>query len=362
MTMQEQHNTPLGVKGELPETAPNPELEYLSPSRVKSYMECPQRYRWTYVERIQKEEKSAPLHAGTSIHKAFEQLSLGVPFAEVQQGVVDYYANLPGDDNLADAYMVLGLLHAYVIYYRDQMHDVSRVEWPVWLPLVNPETGAASTRFGFHVVIDRVVREAAALRILDHKLYSGDIHPGAPRIAKLRIDDQASAYLLAMRELGIDCHEMVFDMIRKPSIRPRKVTLKELAEIVTTGKYNGLAMGAAEVAKVQVFLDHRAKGTEYRETEAMFCARVMATVLGEPEKYFQRHVVVRTADELDDYQAHLWAVQKSIAAARNNDRFSRNTSSCLDPFECDFCSLCFAGRRKLDEGEIPAGYQRRERA
>ena len=60
--------------------------------------------------------------------------------------------------------------------------------------------------------------------LIEHKTSSADIEDGSAFWKRLRLDSQSSNYLTGSKAVGFDPKAVLFDVIRKPRIKPLKAT------------------------------------------------------------------------------------------------------------------------------------------
>lgn len=337
---------------------PQDHLEYLSHSQIMCYKECGWRYYLRYVIGIEPEEKPEQIHRGISGHMGLNLLARGAEFADVSKAVIDYFSDIPNQEVLC--HTVIALLYAYKWRWKGDNFSYIGSEQQLFLPIYNSQ-GNASTRYGKTIVLDKLVQNTANGRryLVDHKFVgtSVDIAPGSDYRDRFNLDAQSSIYLLAMRELGIRVDGFVYDLVRMPGIRPKKLAKADMAAIGESGMYFEEPVPEDMVA-VYAEAATQKPVPEYVETPSMYGARVVATVIEDPERYFQRVYVHRTDRDLDEFADELWDDQKTVASARNTGRFPKNPNSCLFPYRCDYFGLCVQNLK--DFGDLPDGFQKRK--
>jgi hypothetical protein len=173
---------------------------------------------------------------------------------------------------------------------------------PFDLPIINPETGRPSNTYRFAGKIDRIIDTPQGFMILETKTTGESIEPDSDYWLRLRIDTQISGYILAARKLGYDVQSVMYDVIRKPSIR---VTKKETIEQYAERLYNDLAE--------------------------------------RPGFYFARREIPRLESDLDEFRSELWRISKDVRDSELASFFYRNTSACLAPYKCAYWPLCTNG-------------------
>jgi hypothetical protein len=211
------------------------------------------------------------------------------------------------------------------------------------LPLRNPQTGKSSTVFQLAGKIDGIVRlKDGRLAVKESKLFGDDISLDSSLWRRLRIDHQISLYVLAGRQLGYDVSCVLYDVTRKPTIRPKLVKGAEQKAFASLGEYCGERFEPAIV-------DH--------ESPRMFGARLNNDISERPDFYFQRHEIARLDGDLAEFESEVWDIQQTIRTAQREGKWYRT----VNRNTCEFCSFfgpCTSGVNV--ETETPEGFQRVE--
>lgn len=181
----------------------------LTASAIKTYLDCPRKYQWQYVERIRSIKKSDALWFGTLYHEVLEKLDL----KEDWQDIVRYVLSHAKDD--VQAHQVLRLAAGKP---PDDGYEVIETE------------GVFETEIGGVAVTgkrDRIVRLPDKRKALqEYKTSSEDISPGSIYWRRLRMDIQISLYMISA-----DVDVVIYDVVRKPSIRQKKAeTVEEYSQ------------------------------------------------------------------------------------------------------------------------------------
>jgi hypothetical protein len=202
--------------------------------------------------------------------------------------------------------------------------------------LYNPDTMGKSRSFLVAGKLDVVASYMGRRVLFDHKTTSQDItDPNGPYWRQLVIEGQVSHYMLLQWMHGEKCDDAVWDVIRKPSISPKKITKAEIRAVVSIGDYYGLRVSEADK---QTFID----GSD-RETTAMYEARLVHDCTKErPEWYFARRSVPRMDAEILDYARDLWQHSQDILYTRQQERLPpRNSGACMMyGAPCKFLGIC----------------------
>lgn len=225
-----------------------------------------------------------------------------------------------------------GLMRGYDARWRDVAWETLSVEETYHLPLINPETGRQSRTFTHAGKFDGIIRytESGKTYLLEHKTTSEDVaDPNSTYWRRLRIDSQVSAYVLASWQDGMKLDGTVFDVIRKPGIRPKNIDKEHLAELLHHGTYYGFE------------LPDKSMRSEKQETPYLYSLRLARDCIENPDKYFQRRTIPRLDSEVLEFGSELWDVGQAIAEARRTNRNFRNSGACLmygSP--CEYLSVC----------------------
>ena len=230
--------------------------------------------------------------------------------------IIDTVKVPEGDEKAwVPAAMLRGMLRAYHrIWGVDQQdYQILDIERVVNCDLRNPDTTQKSRTFRLAGKIDKLVKDGTgAIILFDHKTTSSSIAPEAPYWKQLAIDSQPSHYTYMLRMEGDFVSRVVWDVAKKPMIRPRKLTAVEQRL-------------------------HKAE----RETAALYEARVAETCLTLPHQYFARRGITRANREMLDYANEIWQIGQEIKDTRRHDRWYKNSGACMTwGRACPYLGLC----------------------
>lgn len=294
-------------------------LPLLTVSRLQAYRRCPREEQLRYQRGLQT-AKSEAMRFGTLLHLGLEAWWKADPAERLLAALdaVKMEAADAFDQARADC-----LLIGYDARWGAVDLTALAVEHEFLLPLVNPETGKPSQTWQLGGKMDVLAVDAEGrVFVIEHKTSSVDIGPGSDYIARLRLDGQVSMYLRAARELGHDPVGVIYDVVGKVALRPKKATPPESQKRKADGTLYANQRAVDETPD------------EYRE-------RVAESIAESPDDYYQRAAVVRLEDELREFERELWqlggamrdAVRMNVAP-RNPDACSRYGSM------CSFFPLC----------------------
>jgi hypothetical protein len=271
-------------------------LPVLTNSHVAAWRTCPRLERLRYAEGYRPREAAGALRFGRALHLGLEAWWK----AEEQPLDIMLRAIGPMSDEWEYA-RASAMLTGYHWRWIDSSLRAVAVEKPFAVALKNPDTKASSRRWKLGGKLDGVVSDLENRHfVLEHKTTAEDCGPGSDYWVRLRLDAQASTYLVGARALGYPVLGVIYDVLRKPAHRPGKGETPD----------------------------------EYRD-------RMLEAIAEAPEKYYQRAEVVRTEAEELEAARDLWEHAKAIADARKMPRAVRNVSSCLQyGRSCEFLTAC----------------------
>jgi hypothetical protein len=270
--------------------------------------------------------------------------------------------------------IVVRLLNGYFWYWEQSElpADIDIAHWlqcesSFELQILNPETSYASRRFRRAGKRDGVViTKANRTALIEHKFVSDDIAPDSVYWKRLRIDNQISGYITSIRDEGTQVDEVLFDVIRKPSMRPSQVPVLDENGLKMVVDANGERMLKTNIKKDGT--PGAGHGEPYQsanaekgwilitrpETPEEFGERLAKDIEARPDFYYQRRIVPRMNSDLDEYRTQLWQIQKQINESIKLNRHFRNTSACTAMGQCEYLDFCHTG---FDPSQpLPQGY------
>ena len=187
--------------------------------------------------------------------------------------------------------------------------DVIGVELPFECDLVNPATGATSRTFRLAGKLDALCRERTTGRVLivEHKTSSEDLTPGGDYHARLRMDSQVSTYFAGARSLGYEPAACLYDVLRKPAMRP------QLATPHGARKYTKPTKTEPEP---RLYAGQR----EHDETPEEYEARMLDAMARDVGAWVHRFEVVRLDAEREEAAADVWQIARMIRDAQIEGR------------------------------------------
>lgn len=267
------------------------------------------------------------------------------------------------------------LMIGYDNRWRDHLYRTISVEEPYHLPVINPDGGGKSRTFTQGGKFDGVIEGAGRTLLLEHKTAAEDIEdPDAVYWRRLAIDSQVSHYVMANLISGRRVDGTLYDVIKKPSIRPARLTAADIKQILEEGSYcgfkvrdfdlgmvehwNGIIESAKAVKKeINAANKKREKAGEplqdipsnvvadsertISESVTLYEMRLARDCIDNGSKYFQRQVIHRLDSDVVEYAGELWEVGQSLLHARNNNAHYRNSGACMTyGTPCEFLGVC----------------------
>lgn len=215
-------------------------------------------------------------------------------------------------------------------------------------------------------------------RMIEHKTSTEDIGPGSAYWQRLILDNQISNYNTGLRALGYEPIDILYDVAKRPALRPSLATPEEsreytkpkdrackeckkktpapLPHVETVGEGDD----AREVTCVEgrIVTDPGGKLyanlREFDETPEEFRLRLQADIAAGPEKYYQRGVVVRLEEEVrasakDTWNLARWIREVQLESRDDPEAWPRNSDACFTyGSACDFWPVC-SGQGSLDD-------------
>ncbi len=326
----------------------------LTATSVSTLRKCPRQYQYRYEFGLSRISERGELTFGKAYHAGLAQFALGTD----RDAAIDLATAGLTDPMMAAT--VRTLLAGYHWRYSEaRLHPVA-VEQAFEVPLINPDTGAASRTFVLAGKMDLRTPD----EIVEYKTGGEDISDGSMYWLRLRLDPQLSLYWLAARAMGCEPRVVVYDVTRKPTISPKKLTMADSAKFLDTAEYMGqrfdvlVSGGRIEVNGVAAEVEPGVKSGTFavRETIDMWAARLLQDISERPNFYYARREVPRLDDELAEFQAELWAESQTLLHRRARGLWPRtgcNTRACD---YCQFADLCLQ-RISVDPQNPPAGYE-----
>jgi hypothetical protein len=304
--------------------------DLLTNSRMACARTCLRKHFYRFELGIVPEYDKLALRVGTAYHKMHEAKAKGLNPWDILNG--------EAFDDPYDRELVARLFMGYEWRYEKEPIEIVKSELPFLDVVRNPETGSPTPLWRSAGKLDGIVRLAdGRLALLEYKTTSDDISPGSDYWVRLRLDQQITGYFLAARNLlGFDVQTVLYDVVRKPALRPYKATPPEKRKVKKDGTY---------------YADVR----EQDETPDEYGERLATAMAEDPTRYYMRIEIPRLERDLDEWSEELWQQQLMLRNCQRTGHWFRNTNACTFPYRCEYLDICGEG---FDENTIPPGFKR----
>ena len=324
--------------------------QILTNSRMSCHKTCKKQHYFSYENGLRKKTSAAPLRMGTAFHAGQETLGKGGTVDDAVEAARKCYQDRPDFiDEQSWGYeetTVVCLLVGHVWRWQEDRLEHLATEQSFYVPLVNPATGRATPTFELGGKLDGIVRCLdGRTMVREIKLLGEEIGVDAPVWRRLRLDNQISLYSDAARKLGYTIDAVLYDITRKPSVKPTQVpTLdNDGLKVVVDRQGNRVFNKAAEgkVPKPRQTADTELGYTLLSRpmTNDEWSAKLMDDISERPDWYYARREIARLDKTISDYLEEVWQVQKDIRSCQVNNTWYRTVSKNSCSF-CPFASIC----------------------
>lgn len=284
------------------------EREHLSHSSLSTFLACPQKHAFRYVEGLELRRRPEPLTLGSAYQLAIEHND---PWEGVNRLRSDARISSQADEDRLQVHeaIVHSASSLYLEHFSPSETSVKEFEYRVRLR--SPYTGAVSRTFDLLGFADEWLDLGAYAGLVENKLV-GQL--GETNLRRLPLDRQLALECYGTwRATGKPVREVWYRFMRKPSIRQRK-----------------------------------------GESVEEFCARIAEDYVTRPDFYLHEEHLIRSEADLLRIEEELWEWARQLRAQRNQKLFPRNTSHCAEFGGCPYMAMC------LREPGAEALYDRRD--
>lgn len=343
--------------------------ERITNSQINCAATCLRKHAITYLHGIRPASDAAPLRLGKAWHDGLDRRAKGMAIegnlALVRSAYDMSMGGIPERDAMLayERETVATLLYLYDWRWSDMDAGmtVEASEESFSVPIVNPETGRASRTFVFAGKVDRRVRLAdGRLAVMENKTTSDDIQPESDYWKRLRVDTQIARYVLAARHLGHQVDTVLYDVTKKPGMRPGSVPILDADGVKVVLDQAGDRVRTKDGKKWRESADSAAGYVlqSRPETPEEWGQRLHADVAANPDKYFARREIPRTDMDLAEARRDLWDHAQVLHQCDTGNRWPRNSSACVGFGRCHFLDLCSANWNPDESESVPEGFVR----
>ena len=190
----------------------------LTASRIKTLLHCMRRHYWRYEVGLTAVSQGDALRFGSAWHRAMEARWHGDAFEFALAAAVGQRNEI---DELQTATLA-GLLAAYYAQYAQdpvrELHPEIQFATPV---RYSRDFHAEGKIDGLGTLHD------GRIALVEHKTTGESVAPDSDYWLRLRADKQIAQYVLGARALGWDVEVVLYDVTRKPAIRPKQTESAE---------------------------------------------------------------------------------------------------------------------------------------
>lgn len=338
-------------------------------SQLSCAATCLRKHAISYLHGIRPSGDAAPLRFGKAWHDGLDRRAKGMDL-EANIALLDaaYDLQMTGAEDRDralsyEAVTVAVLLRLYDWRWAefDQTKVVEASEEAFEVPIINPETGRASRTFVYAGKVDRRVRLAdGRLAVEENKTTSDDISPESDYWKRLRVDTQIARYVLAARHQGHAVDTVLYDVTKKPTMRPGTVPLVDADGVKIVLDANGERVRTKDGKKWRESADSAAGYVlqSRPETPQEWGDRLHAAIVANPDAYFARREIPRTDSELAEARRDLWDMAQVLHSCDLENRWPRNSSACIGFGRCQYLDLCSTNWTPDDSEVVPEGFVR----
>jgi hypothetical protein len=322
----------------------------LTHSSIDTFKLCRAKYFWTYELGYRPEATKRPLRIGHAVHHGLDLAAQGMTKEDIGQRIEIMYHGMTKAVN--DEVLLLELMYeeitvkclvwGYIDAWDDSDIEILESEKSYTSPIRNPESGYPARIFQAEGRRDRICRlPDGRVCLMETKTTSEDPSPGTDYRRSLMIATQVSGYYASCIADGYDIEGVIYDVIKKPTIKPHQVIVTDDQgpmivdeNGVRLFKKDGTPYACADAARGRFSVKRDMTAEEWE-------ARLQADIDANPPKYFVRFELSRGEADLADYTAELWDVAQTINEARKLGRWYKSTGACRNWNSlCPYFGLC----------------------
>lgn len=314
-------------------------LPLLTHSEIQCFQRCPREHHYRYRLRRRPRAESQALRFGHVFDESLQTWWSVGPLHGLEAANIKLDQIAKADPKFLSPFDIekaRALLYCYDARWGNEPYEILRVQPIFRMPIVNPQTNRTSKKFELGGKLDVLVRDIRTMEIviIETKTTSSDIKPEASYWHTISVlDPQISTYYggarVILKGMGIkdDVARCVYDVIRKPQLRPKKATPVESREYLKK-----------DPTKL------KANQRETDETVDEYADRVMEDLLGQvPQvgvgfdsklafdtlrQHLGRGPIVRLEHEEYDHQMDVWHTAQQLSENELARRAPRHRGSC----------------------------------
>lgn len=337
-------------------------VQLLTHSRSQSFKTCRKQSWYAYENGIRPIVDGRALRMGSAYHAGLEAWANTHDLDQAVNAARDCYfvppENCDEREWALECETVVRLVCGYTWRWEQCPIEHIAAELKCELPLINPKTGKASKLFRLAGKIDGIVKlEDGRTAVLEHKLLGDDISADSELWRRVtRMDPQITLYVYFARKMGYDVTTVLYDVARKPTIKPQWVSICDSdGEPIVLDAHGERVKAGNKWRKT----GDKDKGYVLQERECSideWGERLNADIGTRPDFYYQRVEVPRMDGDIDALLDELWDIQQTIRDAQTKDRWYRTVTKNT----CQFCSYVGLCERNHDpaKDDLPSTFVR----
>jgi len=294
------------------------DLQLLTNSRRNCFNDCRKMYYFQYELGYRARKVNDALRFGSLFHGVLEHLWL----MDLEASLYWLSQQTETDYNVYEKELAKQLLLGYDRKWGEEddlLKEFAIPEKEFRAPLINPATMAESKTFTLAGKIDVILPPQK--RFVEHKTTSDDISVESDYWLNLTIDGQVSGYFAGAEAEGHESNDCLYDVIRKPGLRPLQATPVENRKY----KKDGL-----------LYANQR----ETDETVEEYGNRLAEEIALNPDRYYARRLITRLEDDMLDYYTDMWGFARELRENQLANRWPRNPRECQRFGRCPFFGVC----------------------
>ena len=315
---------------------PPKQLDIVTHSELQTVDTCKRQGFLQYQLGLRPTYASTPLRMGSAVHYGLHLKKAKVPLkcTILEQVLSEYDKSKPAGLSEEQEYKweierttIAAMLNCYDWRWAEQDETIKYLtsELSFQMPITNPATSGKSKTFILAGVIDAIVElPDGRLAIMEHKTCGQDIDIEADYWKQLRIDSQISLYFMAAKYLGYNVETIIYDVLRKPTIKPYKATPDDKRKYKKDG---------------QLYANMRDRD----ETPDEFGKRFVEDIGVRPDFYYMRREIPRITEDMEEFKYELWQKTQVLRECKKHNRWYRNTKACIGMYKCGYFDLCTTG-------------------
>jgi hypothetical protein len=317
-------------------------LPLITTSELKSFRSCKRQHHYSYRLGYRPIDKAGPLRFGTAMHNALEVW--WSPGTLCDLGAAINAIDSEGEIDEFERAKARAMMMNYHARWCQEDYEILAVEKEFEAPLVNPSTGKTSTTFQIGGKIDAIVRKSNGdVFLVEHKSAGVEVTFDTPYWKRLILDTQISTYYVGGRALGYDIKGCIYDVLRKPPIKPKEIPIRDEFDMKIVVDQQGNRVKTKDGKKWRETAD---AGLGYTlttrpETPDEFEKRCIEVIMEDPERYLVRGEVYRLEEDELDAAQDTWDTARELRESELASRHPRNPDAC-DKWGrfCDYWPVC----------------------